>query len=308
MLCKLIKLDLRDYRSKLKWALPIYGLLLLSALLTKGLSIPYLGGFAYGIAAIATIILLPAALLLSLIHYYRHLYTNQGYLTHTLPVTSDQRYYGKLLGAFLLYFLATVIALFGALIIVLAKTLSERTGFAGFSNIIKSVVSWPQQIGLNSVLGWLLLFVLWLFIFIYFFATYSFCISTGMSRRLSRFSFGGPIIVYIILYIIQQIVGLLAFLFFPLSLRLSVSLDAISSGSIVAGDVLKTRIVTAMPVRRFLDLGMMGDNFGQDLPAEIIFANDGYIDIGLGILLVMFVFIIISFILTRRRLARIDLR
>jgi hypothetical protein len=129
-----------------------------------------------------------------------------------------------------------------------------------------------------------------------------------MSRRLSRFSFGGPIIVYIILYIIQQIVGLLAFLFFPLSLRLSVSLDAISSGSIVAGDVLKTRIVTAMPVRRFLDLGMMGDNFGQDLPAEIIFANDGYIDIGLGILLVMFVFIIISFILTRRRLARIDLR
>lgn len=308
MLSKLIKLDLRDYRAKLKWALPIYGLLLLSVLLTKGLSIPYLGGFAYGIAVVATIILLPAALLLSLIHYYRHFYTNQGYLAHTLPVTPGQRYYGKLVGAFLLYFLTSLIAIFGVLILVLAKTLSERTGLAGFGTIIRSVVSWPQQIGLNPVLGWLLVFALWLFIFIYFFATYSFCISSGMSRRLSRFSFGGPIIVYIILYIIQQIIGLLAFLFFPLSLRLSVSLDAINSGSTAVGDVLKTRIVTTMPIRRFHDLGMMGENFGQDLPAETIFANNGYIDIGLGIFLVMLAFIIISFIWTRRRLARIDLR
>ena len=46
--------------------------------------------------------------------------------------------------------------------------------------------------------------------------------------------------------------------------------------------MFKTRIVTAMPVRRFLDLGMMGDNFGQDCRRNY-FANDGYIDIGLGI-------------------------
>ena len=63
-----------------------------------------------------------------------------------------------------------------------------------------------------------------------------------------------------------------------------------------------------MPIRRFHDLGMMGENFGQDLPAETIFANNGYIDNGLGIFLVMLAFIIISFIWTRRRLARIDLR
>lgn len=308
MLSKLIKLDLRDYLAKLKWALPIYGLLLLSALLTKGLSIPYLGGFTHGIAIVATIMLLPATLLLGLVHYYRHFYTDQGYLTHTLPATADQRYYGKLLGAFLLYLFTTVVAIFGALILVLAKSLSEHTSFTGFRAIIRAIASWPYQIGLNPVLCWLLLFALWLFIFIYFFALYSFCISTGMSRRLSRFSFGGPIIVYIIVYIIQQVIGLLAFLFFPLSLRLSVSLDAISSASIVAGDVVRARIVTAMPIRRFLDLGLMGENFGKDLPAEAIFANDGYIDIGLGILLVMFALIIISFILTRRRLARIDLR
>ncbi|HHV43028.1 MAG TPA: hypothetical protein GXX72_09390 [Clostridiaceae bacterium] len=308
MLGKLIKLDLRTYRAQLKWVLPIYGLLLLSSLIVKGLGIPYLGEIAHAFSIIGTVLVIPAALILGLIHYYRHFYTNQGYLTHTLPVTASQRYHSKFVSGFILYLLATVITFFGVNIAVLAKSLGSGQGFSALGDMYTTMFAWHDKVGFNPIWIWLLLLVFWFFIYLYFFAIYSFSISVGMGRRLARFGVGGPILVYIVLYIFYQITALLAFLFLPLSLRLQIDMTAITENITTYSDVVKLSLVNSMPIKRFVELGMMGSKFGDDVPPEIVFGNGGYIDIGLGIFLVMLAVIIFSYFFTKYRLSRVDLR
>ncbi len=293
MIKKLITLDLRTYLAQLKWVMPIYLLLQISALAFKGFNIPTLGGFAHVIAIIATVLLIPGALLLGLVNYYRSLYTNQGYLTHTLPVTPGQRYHAKLISAFILYIAATIVTMAGAAIAALASGLSSGSGSQAISNLFKVIGSWPDLIGLTPAVGWTLAGLIWLLLFVNSFAVYSFCISLGMSRRLSRYGIGGPFLAYLFYYIANQIIGLVAFLFIPLSLRFS-----ISNGTI------RSEFVAVMPFRQLWGLSLT-QSMGLE---ESINYYGGHFDLGLGSFIIMFAFIIFSYFFTKRCVSRVNLR
>lgn len=293
MLANLIALDFKMYRAKLKWALPVYGLLLLSALVFRALNIPFLGGFAFGLAAFATVLVVPATLVLAIAHYYQHFYTNQGYLTHTLPVTPGDRFTAKLISGFCLYAAGTLATLAGAVTLTLAEGLANGNGFSQVGQLFADIGRFPLVFGLGAPLGWLLIVVGWLGIYLLCFAAYSFSISAGMGRRLSRFGIGGPIVAYIGYYLVNQVVGLASFLFIPLSLRIR-----------PAADGVKTSLEAVMPYFSMVGHGTFNDSASPD---EVL-RQVGHIDFGLGIVLFLLVLMAASFIVTKRLLQRVNLR
>lgn len=294
MLAKLITLDLRIYRKQLKWILPIYGLTLLSAWLFIWLKIPYIDRILLGLATAATTVLIPGVLLLSLIHYYRHLYTDQGYLTQTLPVTPNQRYHAKLISAFLLYILATILSLAGFSLLVQISGAGQEFGINGFEYIRLILKGLPETLSISPVSFWLILIGLWLYLFIMPFIIYSFSITTGMGRSLSRFGIGGPVLVYLIVYFLGQIGMILGYFFIPISLRLT-----------NLGQGASWSIVQAFPYTSLFKLGEIGNEVDFD---DIIHRVGGTFDFGLGMIVVVVAFLIFAYLWTKRQMAQVDLR
>ncbi len=294
MLSKLIKLDFRMMRPQLKWVVPMYALLLTSAFVFKSFNIPVLGKLMYVLAIIATLALVPVVLVLVLAHYYRHFYTNQGYLTHTLPVTSSQRYHAKLISGFLSYLMFSLFAVFGFFIILLMEGLSKGKALLAIDKFVDFMRTWPAYIGLSTFSGVFLIISIWLLMYVSFFTMMSFSVTAGMGRRFSRFGIGGPFLVYIILYVVNQVLGFLGLLFIPLSLRIS------------PGDTfLQLSVVTEMPVHNFLRIGITGQNIPLE---EMIERGGGHFDFGLGIFVFSLAFIVFSYFYTRRQLEKVNLR
>lgn len=294
MLGKLIKLDFRMMRSQLKWVVPIYALLLTSGFVFRSFNVPVIGTLMYVLATIATLALVPVVLVLLLAHYYRHFYTNQGYLTHTLPVTSSQRYHAKLVSGFLLYVFASLIAVFGFFILLLAEGLSKGNAMMAIDKFFEIMGKWPIYLGMSVFGGNLLIIGIWLLMFVSFFTMMSFSVTVGMGRRFNRFGFGGPFLVYIILYVANQVLGFLGFLFIPLSLRVS-----------PGASYLQLSFVTEMPFRHFLEVGMTGQNMPME---ELIEHGGGHFDIGLGSFILALVFVVFSYFFTKRQVDKVNLR
>jgi hypothetical protein len=294
MLGKLIKLDFRMMRSHLKWTIPIYALLLTSAFVFRSFNFPVLGQLMYVLAIIATLVLVPVVLVLFLSHYYRHFYTNQGYLTHTLPVTASQRYHSKLISGFLLYVLSSLVAFIGFFCILLAGGLSKGKAMLEINEFLQFMKAWPAFVGVSVFAGVLLIIGIWLLMYVSFFTTMSFSVTVGMGRRFSRFGVGGPFLVYIILYVANQVLGVLGLLFIPLSLRFS------------SGDLFpQIRVVMEMPIHNLLEIGITGRNLPME---EMIERGGGHFDFGLGVFVFTLAFIVFSYFYTKRQVGKVNLR
>jgi len=294
MLGKLIKLDFRMVRSQLKWVIPIFMLLLTSAFIFKSFNIPVLGTLMYVLGIIATSALVPVVLVLVLAHYYRHFYTNQGYLTHTLPVTSSHRYHAKMISGFLLYVFSSLVAVFGFFIILLTEGISKGNTMYAINEFFRIMGIWPAYIGLSTFAGVLLIVGIWLLVYLNFFTTMSLAVTAGMGRRFNRFGVGGPFLVYIILYVVNQVLGFLGLFFIPLSLRIS-----------PRDTFLEMRVVTEMPIHNFLEIGITGQNIPLE---EMIERGGGHFDLGLGVFIFSFAFVVFSYFYTKRQVGKVNLR
>lgn len=291
---KLILLDLKNYQEKLKWLIPIYLLIQLFALLFRLFRISILAGAAYWLAIAATVILLPLSLVIVILRYYKNFYSDEAYLTHTLPVTARQKYHAKLMSGFLLYLLATVLTAAGVLLAALSAGIADGRGIKAIRDTFAAISHWSSFLGFSSLFFSILLIVIWLFLYFWSFFVFSFCISLGMSRKLARFGLGAPLLVFIAYYFLNQIAKLIAFLFIPLSYRISY-LDSVFSGE----------IKFVMPFYRLLEIARQGSGTNWLVALE---GADGYFDFGLGLFILFFLFMLFSYFFTQKLLQRIDLR
>ncbi len=294
MLRKLIALDMRAFARQLQWIAPIYGLLLLSALLLRGFNLPVVGVVAYVLALIGTALLIPAVLVLGIVRYYRHLYSHQGYLTHTLPVTASQRYHGKLISGSIMYAAATLMALAGVAVLMMTKGIARGDVFGKILVFFRGVESILAYLNISSFAAALFLLGVWLVIFLSTFALYSLCITAGMGRLFSRMGMGGPFIVYLLVTLINQVAGVVSFLLIPLSLRIA-----------VAGDGIRLKIVVGFALRQLLEMGFKNQQMTFD---ELMTLGGGYVDFGLGSIVIGLAFIVFSYFFTKRQLAKVNLR
>lgn len=155
--------------------------------------------------------------------YYRSLYTDEGYLTHTLPAEAGSLLGSKVLTSFIWIILSIFasIMVFLVIMIYFAKAndssildiFNEIKAFIGFDNsdLVKAVV-----LGIVFICYSILMQLSQMF----------FAISFGSMARFQKLSIAGPIICYLILNFVLEIVIMAAMIFVPFGLEVQV--DSIS--------------------------------------------------------------------------------
>lgn len=211
MLGKLFKYE---WRSISKLLLPIHGFVLLFALLSRlyftlGGGIDSLINTDFTIINVLTMLLIFAiAVILSSVviftyiytgyHFYKNVFTDQGYLTNTLPVTPAQLLLSKAFVALLWLLVDVIVIILSSLILAGTKDF-----FSGFGVFWDAMTGYASQSPLFTALLILALIIMpfqlisWLFC--------SITIGTLASSHKVLASIGA----YVGIYIVQQIFGLI---------------------------------------------------------------------------------------------------
>ncbi|HHX03598.1 MAG TPA: hypothetical protein GX733_04870 [Tissierellia bacterium] len=276
MLAKLIAFDLRTYRKMLwKPLLICLGIFLIATVTTR-----YVEGITIFIAIMALIVAAGFIVYTMVSHYYRHFYTHQGYLTHTLPTTPSQKLWAKFISGFILHVLAIVGVGLG-LYLLFYVSFRDLMHSKFFMDMIKGFF---DAIGPATV--WV--FVISLFLaYISFFATYSLSISVGMNKFLQRFGGGGIALAFVGIYLVQQLVNLVNF-FTPLSVRIFLN-------------PRWHQMIQVVNEQPFGSMSILAES--DDLVPEI-----AYMDVGVLAIVYSIVFVIFSFLWVRREIKLINLR
>lgn len=159
---------------------------------------------------VAIIVLILMTVIISIMRFYQGMYSNEGYLSHTLPVTPAQHITAKLLTSLLFYF-GTLLSVFASFIVITLGEVNIEV-FKAFGYLVKQYFT---QLGFQGAV-FILEAVLTLFALrITTFLLYYFCISVGqlVSRKKILLAFG----VYFGLYVISQIIGTISIIIFTMS-------------------------------------------------------------------------------------------
>lgn len=150
--------------------------------------------------------------------YYRNLYANEGYLTHTLPVPPSQLLWSKLLVGFVWSLLSYLVAILAAGTVLVMDFVKSADKFASISAGYHAMIA---EIGMeNHQTAMWITIIVFLFISIgLLLAEIYFAISAGSLSKLHSLGIGGPILIYIAEYTALQIVAAVTMLFIPLSLQ-----------------------------------------------------------------------------------------
>lgn len=179
------------------------------------------------------------AFVLVIWRYYRSMYSNEGYLTHTLPVPPSELLWSKLLVGFAWSLASYVVAGavgFGLLAKSFLKTEEDwKSMEAGY----KAILSLMGLAGHEALL-WSVFAALILISIVIVLAEAYFAISIGSMSKMHSLGIGGPILVFIAEYIVLQIINTLAVLFIPLGLEMSVSGEKMTEIRLVTKNMISS--------------------------------------------------------------------
>lgn len=211
MVRKLIKYDFSSY---LKLLLPVQLILLGIAALNRIVQLFENNSDAYGIFFTSSIVLyiisiwvlLVLTLVVSIVRFYQGMYSSEGYLSHTLPVTPTQHILSKLLtsvlfylGSFLAIFLSFMIVTLGEMNVELFKAAGYLIG--RLSKDIHGHIALYALEWIAILIGEVICTTLCMY----------FCISVGQlaKKRKVLAAFG----VYFGLYFVSQLIGTIIIVF-----------------------------------------------------------------------------------------------
>jgi len=211
MVKKLFKHELLAYTRVL---IPVYSIVLgfsvicrlIQVFETDSILFDILNGSAVFAYVVAVVVCLVAASIFSIVRFYKNLFTGEGYLSFTLPVTTNQHLWVKLLTAVLWDVVSLVTALVSACIITAGDLFTEIMKAAAYL--------WgqiPEHIGMHLVFYVLEFLCILLFATVYEHLLIYTCISAGQLFRKNRIL--AAVGVYYGLYIVLQVISTVATLF-----------------------------------------------------------------------------------------------
>ena len=212
MVRKLIRYDFQSYfRLLFPVQLIILGIALLNRIIQffePQTGAPYIAASAYQAGFVATLVLYIVSIIVcfvmtvivGIVRFYQGMYTNEGYLMHTLPVTPTQHIFAKLLTS-VIFFLGSVLAAFISFMIVTAGQVNVEV-FKAFFYIMNRFIQAPDFNGVLYIFEILLLLCVSLF---HIFIKFYFCLSVGQlaKRKKILLAFG----VFFGIYAVKQILG-----------------------------------------------------------------------------------------------------
>lgn len=206
MVKKLLKYELMYYLRTLGLFLPI---VLVIGLVTK-IFIMLDGNNALSSIAIGSSVLMLAiacaaivmlSTVVSIIRFYKNMYSSEGYLTFALPITCDQHIFVKLLSSLICQLVCLVTAVVAVVIAISGETLNEvvdllsyglRDFFTsyGTANSIGFIIEAVLILSVTAVSNVLLFYT---------------CITVGQTARKNRVLMA--IVAYFVYYVITQTIG-----------------------------------------------------------------------------------------------------
>ncbi|UFU06112.1 hypothetical protein [Ruania halotolerans] len=176
---------------------------------------------AVGVLAcvVAVFGLLPATQLVLAIEYWRSSYGRTGYLTQTLPVRGSTIYWAKIIWAWVVSLAGAALTL--GLTLAVAPAVARGTGGQPAQILTSIREAWqtlidvaPTWLVLAAVLALIALILVWP-------VHYFFAASIGSQAPLNRWGIGGPVVVWLVLYVTTQIVTFASFAAVPLAVGLN---------------------------------------------------------------------------------------
>ena len=211
MVRKLIKYDFRSY---LRLLLPVQLILIGFAAFNRVIqffepvqgattssnvySTVFVSSLVLYIIAIIVCIIMTVAV--GIIRFYQGMYTNEGYLSHTLPVTPSQHIFAKLLTS-VIFCLGTDLAVFLSFMVITAGDVNIEV-FKAFFYLAQKYF---ERLGANGAFYALEAIVLLCVMVLHLFLQLYFCISVGQLAKKKKvlLAFG----VYFGIYVVKQILG-----------------------------------------------------------------------------------------------------
>lgn len=218
----------QEFRSTRRSFFTVLGIVFVVAVVGAGtgaLKVPILGPLGYGIAIIAAAAFTAIVLAVLVEHYWRTMYGREGYFTMTLPVRGRALFTAKVLYGLVATYAAIAISaamLFGISVIF---SVSSGHGPLGFVRDLFTDVSAPMVWFVIAIMLVQLTFSV---------VTGAAIISIGAEARFNHLGFGAPVIGYIVLYFVMQVLALAAMLFVPLGIVLT----GPDAGSVVSHGML----------------------------------------------------------------------
>lgn len=222
MVRKLIKYDFRSYfRLLFPVQLIILGFALINRVIqffeppldaVGGASTVYNGFFISSLVLyiISIIVCIVMTVIVGIVRFYQGMYTNEGYLNHTLPVTPTQHIFAKLLTSFI-FCLGGLLAIFLSFMVITIGDVNIEV-FKAFFYLAGKLFT---RFGANGVF-YVLEFILLLCAAVYFvFIKLYCCISVGqlVNRKKILLAFG----VFFGIYVVKQIIGTVFVIFIVLN-------------------------------------------------------------------------------------------
>ena len=165
------------------------------------------------IAASLVLVAMPVVVLVQIaVEYWQSMYGQRGYLTQAVPVRGRVHVTAKLLYACLMGLMSVAFALVG--LVGWCAALAHSKG-VGLSEILESVRTAADAAG-PGLTTFLIVSVL--IGFAAFIVEVAAVMSIGAQGRYSHAGFGAPLIGFVVLYVVNQLLGLVSTLFLPLSI------------------------------------------------------------------------------------------
>ena len=202
------KLFKYEFRSYLRTMIPLYVIILAIAMFGRIVqffesdSIVYDIAFSSSVVAFAmgAITLVIMTEIIGVVRFYKNLYTSEGYLTFTLPVTSSQHIFVKL---------ATLVIFSIFALAVLIASVATITAGDVLVEIIRTVsyivTKLHEAYGADFYILAAEMLLLMLVVTVYTILLYYTCISIGQKAKKNRIFMA--ILVYFAYYIIEQIIS-----------------------------------------------------------------------------------------------------
>lgn len=212
MVRKLIRYDFQSYfRLLFPVQLIILGIALLNRIIQffePPTGAPDIAASAYQAGFVATLVLYIVSIIVcfvmtvivGIVRFYQGMYTNEGYLMHTLPVTPTQHIIAKLLTS-VIFFLGSALAAFLSFMIITAGQVNIEV-FKAFFYFMNRYIQSSGFDGVLYIFEILLLLCVSLF---HIFIKFYFCLSVGQlaKRKKVLLAFG----VFFGIYAVKQILG-----------------------------------------------------------------------------------------------------
>lgn len=215
---------------------------------------PLLSGLGTALGFLAAVVAVPAVQLVLAADYWRSSYGRTGYFTHSIPVRGSRIYWAKLVWAMIASVAAVLLT--GVLALLGWWAVARNSGATGpswsvlsdtWAAVSAAAPAWMIVAGLVVGLAWFLIWPVF----------YYFSVSIGHERRLAGLGAGGPVVVFVLVYIAMQVLFLLGMIAIPVGVATGavpvefVRFDLLSelgAGPDASNDVMPVGFIAAMVV------------------------------------------------------------